>query len=312
MLMTILVAICVTIAIVRFNFLFNTDRVISAAAGYGLALLILLATGIYAVPYLARALSGVLGVDASATQFALALGLAATALPAHRRVHAAGGVQGPSTGKRGRAIRTLATSDISLTADGNVFRKEGEYWTIAFDGNLVRLKDTKGLHYIACLLRQPRHEFHVTELLAAAGDDPRSQPPWSNRTEAIPASDFGDAGTLLDARAKAEYKHRLDDLRVELEQADRCNDLGRVARAREESAFISEQLAAAMGLSGRDRSAASGAERARVAVTKRIKAALGRIQETHPALGHHLMGAITTGYFCVYVPNADALNSWLF
>ena len=310
MLMTVLVAICVTIAIVRFNLL-NTDRVISAAAGYPLALLILLASGIVAIPYVARAVSSVLGADVAATQCGLALALAAIALPAHRRVHAASAPE-PRLGMHGDPILTPATRDSRVIADGNVFRKEGEYWTIAFDGSLVRLRNTKGLHYIACLLRQPRHEFHVTELLAVAGDDPRVQPGLPIRAEAMRVSDLGDAGTLLDAKAKAEYKHRLGDLRAELEHAERCNDLGRVARARAESAFISGELSAAVGLGGRDRSVASGAERARVAVTKRIKAALGRIQEANPSLGHHLMGAITTGYFCVYAPNADALNSWLF
>jgi hypothetical protein len=44
-------------------------------------------------------------------------------------------------------------------ASANVFRREGEYWTIAYGGAAVRLHDTKGLHYIAYLLapRRPRY-----------------------------------------------------------------------------------------------------------------------------------------------------------
>src|SRR5262249_39688483 len=29
----------------------------------------------------------------------------------------------------------------------NVFRREGDYWTLALDGTLVRLKDAKGFHH---------------------------------------------------------------------------------------------------------------------------------------------------------------------
>jgi hypothetical protein len=48
-----------------------------------------------------------------------------------------------------------------------VFRREGEYWSIAFDGQAFRLKDTKGLHYPAHLLRHPGRELHALDLAAA-------------------------------------------------------------------------------------------------------------------------------------------------
>jgi hypothetical protein len=49
-----------------------------------------------------------------------------------------------------------------------VFRHEGDYWTIAYDAAVVRLKDAKGLRYLEPLLRQPGHPFHVSELIQAA------------------------------------------------------------------------------------------------------------------------------------------------
>jgi hypothetical protein len=48
-----------------------------------------------------------------------------------------------------------------------VFRREGEYWTIAFEGSRFRLKDERGLAYIACLLARPNEQIHVLELTAA-------------------------------------------------------------------------------------------------------------------------------------------------
>ena len=45
-----------------------------------------------------------------------------------------------------------------------VFRKEGEYWTVGYCGNAFPLKDTRGLGYLAHLLRHPAVEFHVLDL----------------------------------------------------------------------------------------------------------------------------------------------------
>jgi hypothetical protein len=48
-----------------------------------------------------------------------------------------------------------------------VFRCEGDYWTVIYDGALVRLRDTKGLHLLAYLLRRPDQAVAAPELLLA-------------------------------------------------------------------------------------------------------------------------------------------------
>jgi hypothetical protein len=73
---------------------------------------------------------------------------------------------------------------------------------------------------------------------------------------------------------------------------------------------IVNQLAAAVGLGGRKRKAASQAERARSAVTKRIKGAIDKIAEAMPPLGRHLATRVTTGYFCSYNPHPDRPVKW--
>jgi hypothetical protein len=50
-------------------------------------------------------------------------------------------------------------------AQKGVFRKEGEYWTLGCSGSAFRLKDSKGLGYLAHLLRHPAAEFHVLDLV---------------------------------------------------------------------------------------------------------------------------------------------------
>jgi non-specific serine/threonine protein kinase len=96
------------------------------------------------------------------------------------------------------------------------------------------------------------------------------------------------------------YKHRLLDLRAALADAERCHDLTRAAQARAEIDWLSSALAAAVGLGGRDRQVGADAERARSTVTKAIKAAVHKIRQHHPALGHHLATHLKTGLFCHY------------
>ncbi|MDQ3936168.1 MAG: transcriptional regulator, partial [Actinomycetota bacterium] len=121
---------------------------------------------------------------------------------------------------------------------------------------------------------------------------------------------LGDAGALLDPQAKAAYRSRLEELREEVEEAESFNDPERAAHAQEEIDFIARELAGAVGLGGRDRKAASASERARVNVTRTIKAAVDRIGDNDAALGRHLDQSIRTGTFCSYEPDPAAPVAW--
>ena len=65
------------------------------------------------------------------------------------------------------AAATAAAAAAVAEIEGNLFRQEGEYWTVVFDGSVVRLKDTKGLRYLARLLAHMGREFHAVDLEAA-------------------------------------------------------------------------------------------------------------------------------------------------
>lgn len=147
---------------------------------------------------------------------------------------------------------------------------------------------------------------------AAAGDQgPGIEGQAAATTD--PRAETGKQGlAALDAKAKANYRLRLADLHDELQDAEYTNDLGRAERARVETEFISRELAAAVGLGGRDRPTGSAAERARLAVTKCIKAAIAKTRAAHPAAGRYLARTIRTGYFCAYEPDADDRTSWVF
>jgi hypothetical protein len=74
--------------------------------------------------------------------------------------------------------------------------------------------------------------------------------------------------------------------------------------------FIARELAAAVGLGGRDRRAASNAERARVNVTRAVKKAIGRIEHEDAHLGRELATTVHTGTFCRYEPDPRRPVAW--
>jgi tetratricopeptide (TPR) repeat protein len=197
-----------------------------------------------------------------------------------------------------QAVRsTLEQVEIAAgtTADANVFRREGDSWSITFDGRTVRVRDLKGMRYLARLLAYPGRELHVLDLVAA---------------ETGHSVVIGDAGELLDERAKAAYRRRLTEIEDDIEQARSLGDWRREAQADTEREFLIRELARAVGLGGRSRRAGSASERARAAVTRAIRQAIARIGEHDAQLGEHLGAAVRTGTHCAYVPDVGARATW--
>jgi non-specific serine/threonine protein kinase len=193
-------------------------------------------------------------------------------------------------------------------SDGvGVFRREGDVWTVAWAGRTVRLRDARGFAYLAVLLRHPDRELHVTDIVRlAGGDEVRDSPRNPADGELATSPDLGHAGPVLDARAHADYRARLAELRDELAEAEERHDLGRVDHCRAEIDALVQQLSGAK----RGRKAAAHGERARVAVTKGLKGALERIAASHPELGRHLTATVRRGYFCVYRPDPVRPVRW--
>jgi tetratricopeptide (TPR) repeat protein len=183
----------------------------------------------------------------------------------------------------------------TATTETNVFRREGDYWSVMFEGRTVRVRDVKGMRYLAQLLAHPGQEFHVLDVVAA---------------ETGQQTALGDAGEILDERAKTAYRRRLAEIEDDIEQARALEDAEREAQADTERDFLVRELARAVGLGGRDRRAVSASERARSAVTRAVRQGIARLGEHHPALGEHLSRAVRTGTYCAYVPDPGAPAAW--
>jgi hypothetical protein len=170
----------------------------------------------------------------------------------------------------------------------HVFRRDGEVWTIGYGGREIRLRDSKGLRDLYALLSRPGTAVAALDL---AGGAP-------GRLPAAP-----DTSEVIDAQARSAYRQRLRELEEAAAEADAAADIERSARVAAERDALVEALTQAYGLGGRVRRPGSAAERARTAVTARIKDAIRRIGEAHPDLGRHLARSVRTGTFCSYEPD---------
>ena len=107
---------------------------------------------------------------------------------------------------------------------------------------------------------------------------------------------------ILDDQARRAYRERICELQAELEESDQMNDVGRADRLRGELDSLLDHLAKTVGLSGRSRKLGSPSEKARSAVTWRIRSAIRKIESAYPELGKHLTNSVRTGQYCSYCP----------
>jgi hypothetical protein len=185
-------------------------------------------------------------------------------------------------------LRRLTGSDGAAGTERAELRHEGGGWVLAWGGRQTALPDLKGLHDLAVLLSRPGTPVPALRLLAA-GAGVELGPPTG-------------ADEVLDERARAAYRDRLRDLEDEIAEATDDADLGRAERLTDERAFLLRELSAALGLGGRSRRLGDDADRARKAVTMRLRDVVARLDEPLPGLARHLRAALRTGRECCYDP----------
>ena len=164
---------------------------------------------------------------------------------------------------------------------------EGDAWRVGFAGRTVRVRDMKGIGDLVVLVEP------------AARRGPRARADGRHRCRRR-----GRARSSTTSPA-GEYQARIVELQREIDEARADHDGARAERAELELDALVEQLSEAFGLGGRSRTTGSSAERARTAVTYRVRAAIRRITEVHPELGRHLTNAVRTGTWCSYRPESD-------
>jgi hypothetical protein len=199
----------------------------------------------------------------------------------------------------GREARTTTSTPPDVRPIGGapeelVFRRDGDYWTIGNEGRATRLRDAMGFRYLARLLGHPDVEFHVLDLVASTD---------GGRTHTDAPIVAGAAGEFVDrglTHSRGEAGLPILDTRAEDATGAGSRTCGRSWPRRGRSttragprrpstrSSSAAELARARGLGGRERRTASGAEQARINVTKRIKLAIRRIEEHDPSLARCL------------------------
>lgn len=177
-----------------------------------------------------------------------------------------------------------------------VFAHRGDYWHIVFAGEVCHLRDSKGLRYIAHLLRRPGEKVPSLELVETAGrgDGKRAVSPGVRTATERRASSL-----------ESSYRDRLRQVRADLEAAHAKGDSDGTAVLAEEIDFLVER-SARIEREALDRSP----ERARLTVTKCVGSALRKIGSAHPSLGAHLAATIRRGYSCSYTPDPRSPLVW--
>jgi hypothetical protein len=170
-------------------------------------------------------------------------------------------------------------------------------WSVGPVGAQKLLPDMKGLHYLRCLVQQPGVEITALELSSIVGG--------AAVVVEQPSVEVGG-----DRRAMAAYRARLREIDDELEEATSWADSARMSRLEDEREALLQEVGAATGLSGRQRTRGASAERARVAVRKAIAAALDRIEAEDAATARLLRTTVRTGTTCCYEADPLAPVTW--
>lgn len=171
----------------------------------------------------------------------------------------------------------------AVLAVGASFERVGEFWEVHFAGRSAHLNATKGMTDLSRLLAEPGTEIHCMDLVGATVEQ-------------------SSTGEVVDETARRQFEQRIRELQAEIDEAEHDHDYGRADRARFEQDALVDHLTAALGLAGRARQGGGTAERARSAVTQRLRATIRRITDAHRPLGRHFDASIKTGTFCSYQP----------
>lgn len=169
------------------------------------------------------------------------------------------------------------------SATGGTIRVLGDMCELTFGGRTVPLRTTKGALDLIQLIEADGREVRCLDLARAAVEEPST-------------------GEVIDAAARRNYEERIRELQEDVDEAEQNGDYARAYRSQTELDALIEHLTAALGKGGRTRRAADSAERARSAVTHRIRTVIRHVARVHPVLGRHLAHSVKTGMYCSYQP----------
>ena len=174
--------------------------------------------------------------------------------------------------------------------------QDGEFASCTYMGKSFRLRNTKGVRQLSCLLQNPRTE--IPSVLLAQLDSSAATPDRPASGNLHPKQ----SSPLLDKQAIREFLARRDELRTLIEENHELNDPAELAELKDELTWISNVLKTATNHRGRSRYSTSAEERARVSVRNNLTNTISKIARHSSIFGRHLTNSVKTGTMCVYLP----------
>ncbi|OQP58354.1 hypothetical protein [Niastella populi] len=147
------------------------------------------------------------------------------------------------------------------------------------------MQELKGFYDIQKMLLEPRHLFHCAEMMGSSINDQGEK--------------------LIDEKARKQYQQKILELQNDIYEAENTSDFVTAEKLQAEYDQLVEHLSRSLGLKGKTRETGGTIEKARSAITWRIRNAIARIEQHHPLLGAHLSNAIKTGILCSYQPDRE-------
>jgi tetratricopeptide (TPR) repeat protein len=191
------------------------------------------------------------------------------------------------------AVQPVPVDELGQVAGEWRLRRDGPDWLLEAGQERARLRTARGLEYLRALLAAPGQEIAALDLVAGgAGLRPTN------------------LGPPLDQPARDAYRARLAEIERQLDAADRSGDRRLAEAVRVEREAILDELRRATGLGGRPRVMDAETERARVNVTRTLRAAVDRISAQAPRAAAHLAASLRTGRLCRYQPAPGGPLRW--
>lgn len=191
-------------------------------------------------------------------------------------------------------IGDIADKGLPQNLKDYTFQKKGPAWIVRFaSGKDFILLPSKGAAYLHILLSNPRTDFSVIDLVFQVAKKP---------------NDFqlGNAGAGSDTDALSAYRAQYKNLKSNLEEAKKNDDLGWQEKIREEMEWLVKQIKRDQGLGGRLRKEADDRDRVRKSFRAAIRRAVDEIAKNDKALAEHLKSPrIKCGWNPCYDPYVD-------
>lgn len=206
----------------------------------------------------------------------------------------------------------LASPTPTPVEAANVFRLEGDMWTVRYENQESHFTDLTGFRYLHHLLAQPHQSISALALYTvgqgtageAGHDIYRELSEEELAGENLSVIGGGHLDYVRDHGQQRELLRHADDLRDDIARAREFNDPARVEILSQELDFILNELTKSTGLAGNPRPMTDRDASVRSTVSQAVSRALKHIKKEIPALEEHLKASISMGYQCIYAPQS--------